>query len=257
MTLEAFLAANARNFGFGYGVQSTAEVASRLETEGHNLAERVLTPAEFDVFARLWVPKRRVEWLAGRLAAKAAFAHHRQLVAPDGQTLPTVGVPALSVLNRPSRAPFIQGHPELYVSISHAGEHAVAVIASFPIGVDIEAIEPRPALFADFYLCQQERDGLQVPNPSSTPGPMQAHEAGPAAQAEVDAQITRLWSRKEAVAKLLQVGGAIPFKGIDVSGDVATVIGDDSAANVRLVSGRYDGYWLSLAMQVPCPGDGL
>ena len=76
--MQPFLEANAGRFGFRYGIQETAEVASHLDAQGAAYAALLLSGAENDLFHTLRVDKRRIEWLAGRMAAKAAFAQYHR-----------------------------------------------------------------------------------------------------------------------------------------------------------------------------------
>lgn len=87
-----------------------------------------LHPLERDRLVHYRLPKRRLEWLAGRLCAKAALATHlasrlepsRLLIEPDGQGRPRAhGCPA-------------------HLSISHSQRRALAVASDQPVGVDTE-----------------------------------------------------------------------------------------------------------------------
>ncbi len=221
--MEAFLAEAARTFGFSYAIQSIPDLAAELDAAGDAFACARLTPAERARFATLRVPKRRAEWLAGRLAAKAAFARHAAAGTAPAE---------VSILSRPSRAPFIVEAPGLRLSISHCQDYAVAVVAAFDIGVDVERTEARPAVLARAILCPDEERLLE-------------HVCG--CPAEVDAMVTRFWSRKEAVAKFLHLGGSLDFRCINTAGDLACLPGL-AQAGVRLLSAPYDGYWISLAL---------
>lgn len=224
--MREFLNQNARAFGFFYGLQSTSELAAHLDVQGDGLAAFVLSDDEYAVFAQLPLTKRRNEWLSGRMAAKRAFAQCSAAL----ETAPTLA--EIVVLNGQSRAPFILGYPHLTLSISHSSEYAVAVIAPFSIGVDIEKIEHRPVSLMDYFFCRDEQHFIerecQVPE-------------------ERDATITHLWSRKEAVAKFLRMGGALDFKRTNVLNDHVCVRGV-SDARIRLVSGIRSGYSISLAL---------
>ena len=240
-SLQAFLREQAQKLGFGYALLEIDEVASRLNRHGEAYAGRVLTQAESLLWARFRVPKRRIEWLAGRLAAKAAFAQYAAAFL-EGQ-----GPSEVSVLSYPSRAPYVAEHPELCLSISHSNAYAVAVIAAFQIGVDLEQIESRPAAFADTFFCPNEL-ALLHERGASRPTPTAPHPCGRrTVSAEIDAWITCLWSRKEAVSKFLQVGGTLDFRRVDVSQDRVWVEGA-SQEQIFLVSHQGDGYCLSLAL---------
>lgn len=79
------------------------------------------------------VLKKQAEWLAGRLAVKQAAAEHLG-VDPRGVVVAT----------EPEGAPFLADHRAFAISISHSGDHAVAVISTIPgrrVAVDLERME--------------------------------------------------------------------------------------------------------------------
>jgi len=225
--MEEFLDQNAREFGFSYGLQDTSAVATCLNVQGDAWATSVLAEAETADFAQLPIQKRKIEWLSGRIAAKKAFAQHMATANP-GHTFPEI-----AVLNGRNRAPFILGYPDLTLSISHSSAHAVAVVAPFHIGVDIERIEPRPLTLADYFCCPEERGVIerecQLPD-------------------QKDATITWFWSRKEAVAKFLRLGGGLDFKHINTV-DEYVCVREVSGERIRLISKNCAGYCISLALR--------
>ncbi len=238
--MDEFLSTSARQFGFTYGLQATAEVAARLEAEGDSYTAAVLTPAEYALYAPLTVWRRRVEWLAGRLAARCALAGYWTASGrPSGRAHQDAS--SVSILSHPNQAPLIQEHPELHLSISHSHAYAVAVVALFEIGVDIEKVEPRPPALASYFFTPEERGWLGQGDPS----PKQAA-----------ARITRLWSRKEALTKYLQLGRALAFNQINVLPD-QVCLAERKLAPIHLVSGfqsdsdpESDGYCISIAIPV-------
>jgi 4'-phosphopantetheinyl transferase len=224
--MQAFLEENALWFGFYYGIQKTADIAAYLNTEGIAWAARLLTEAEMDRFAQFRNQKRKVEWLAGRMAAKTAFSRFAQ--AEDGFQRD----PEVSVLYEASGAPIFKDYPEVTLSISHSNEYALAVAAGFGIGVDIERIEPRPMALTDYFFCEDERRLLENDCPLQT---------------QKEAMITWLWSRKEALSKFLRLGGKLDFSRLNVVHDWVKV--EESTHNeVHLVSGECAGYCISLAL---------
>jgi phosphopantetheinyl transferase len=136
----------------------------------------VLTPAERDQFDRLGSDKRRRDWLAGRLAAKAAVAQWcRERAEPIPQEV--------ELANDQDGAPYFPALPRLRVSIAHGELGGVAAVHTALVGVDAERVAPRdPAVLAHF---------------------ARADEAAPDAAAQ-----TALWTVKEAVLKLLGLGFA-------------------------------------------------
>jgi 4'-phosphopantetheinyl transferase len=91
-------------------------------------------------------------------------------------------------------------HDTLHASLSHTkGAVAVAISRVAPVGVDVEAMAPLRELdlIADRMLTARERREVF-------------------ASADALAMFTRLWTRKEAVAKAFGVGFRVPFDEIDV-----------------------------------------
>ena len=140
----------------------------------------VLSERENAFFQTLKLPKRKAEWLGGRVALKrliSAYAHvHLQTVEvlPQAQS----GKPQLLIGGKQSLLPF---------SITHSQGFAVAALAPHAkfLGIDLEKISPRiNAWKQDFF------------HPTELTG-------------EGDAFLTKLWTQKEAVVKLLGTGLAI------------------------------------------------
>lgn len=218
--MQEFLETNAQKFGFFFGIQHIADMIASLDENGVGYASSILTDEENRVFKHLKIKKRKVEWLSGRIAAKKAFASYMSSLHCTNR------VSSISILNNQARAPYIVGHPELHLSISHSHEYAVALIARFKIGIDIEKIEPRPDSLAHYFCSQEERAMLEQE-------PMRKDEL-----------LTYFWSRKEAVSKFLGLGGKMNFKQISTVNDEIEI----SQEKIRLVSGECEGYWVSIAV---------
>ena len=67
----AFLQQQAQRFGFQYAVQRIDTVGAALRAQGDRYAATILSAEEQDRFARPVVPKRKLEWLAGRRTGQA------------------------------------------------------------------------------------------------------------------------------------------------------------------------------------------
>lgn len=150
---------------------------------------------------RLKFEKRKTDWLHGRIAAKEAV---RMLVKERlGRE---IGMLDIEISNDNERRPLVSvtgGIAGVFISISHTDGIALA-LASFlddgKPGVDAEQIQSRDADFADRFLTADELSYLNS-----------------FAARSRDAELTRLWTAKEAVYKSL--GGKfelISFQ-IDVS----------------------------------------
>ncbi|MFF8287064.1 hypothetical protein ACF06W_30730 [Streptomyces albus] len=151
------------------------------------LAGRHLTQDEAAFGAALPVPKRRAEWLAGRLALKSAVRAHQRYrlgcAATPGSRLP---VRTLADGLRAGK-PYVAAPVE--VALTHAGDFAVAVCGPRPVGVDLErhrTVTP--------YLARL----LTVPD-------------GPGTERLRRMPLTLRWAAKEAVLKHygfgLRIGG--------------------------------------------------
>ncbi len=183
-----------------------------------------LSPAEAAELAAL-PERRRVDRLAGRLAAERALAAHfageygweadpRELeIANDEDGRPELTLPE----DAPAPVPSF--------SISHCAQGGAAAAAAPGrlVGVDVESIVPRPLEVLAF-----------VSAPSENP-------AGPS---DPDAQ-ARLWTAKEAVLKLFGLGLDADAKAVRPEADGAVLTGLPAAAWKKLGAPRlrldYDG----------------
>jgi len=158
----------------------------------------LLSLREEKILAGLGLVPRRRKWLMGRAAAKRLV---RDMLG-DGQ----VPEKEISVLNQPSGEPFVliegKGGWDYPISISHRSEVGMAAAPrerTARIGADLETIEPRDAaLVRQFY----------------TDGEAQIVEA---ARTDRDEIVSRIWSAKEAVLKLLGLGLRIDTRGVLVN----------------------------------------
>ncbi|MEE1941354.1 hypothetical protein V1L54_18400 [Streptomyces sp. TRM 70361] len=139
-------------------VVSIAWLRERSEADRVALRARYLWDEEAARLATLHLPKRRSEWLAGRLAVKhsvcaylrrhggAATAPHEVRVRPVADGIragrPTVNAP-------------------VDVGLSHSGDLAVAVCGPRAVGIDLESDRPVPPLLAE--LLAVDRAGARNP----------------------------------------------------------------------------------------------
>ena len=89
-------------------------------------ADRILTEREKRVFNQLPNPKRKVEYLAGRFAAKEAFAK------AAGCGIGKLGFHDIEILNGESGAPILSAagyeRHRIFVSITHSRAYAAAQV---------------------------------------------------------------------------------------------------------------------------------
>ena len=210
--------------------RSQAERAAGLPAE----LRAHLSPAELTRLEGL-TPRRRLDRLAGRLAAKRALAAHftaeegwqadpRELViSNDDEGRPTLTLPAGVAAAIPS------------FSLSHCAEGGVAAAAApgRRVGVDLEMVVARPAEIFAFVSGPGEDRGRDP--------------ADPEAQA-------RLWTGKEAALKLLGLGLEADARAVlDEDGEVVFTGRPAEAWNalgrprVRLAYERLGGALLAVA----------
>jgi acyl transferase domain-containing protein/phosphopantetheinyl transferase len=152
------------------------------------ISRRYLTAAERAVYDEL-SPRRRRQWLAGRVAAKDAVLGYLRREHGIEQIYPQ----ELKVENDAAGAPRIRANvtdtvPEsLQLSLAHKGALAVAIVGTQPVGIDLERIEPRDEGFLEMVFTTAERALL-------------------ADDTDADAVWTRGWVVKEAVAKAAGTG---------------------------------------------------
>lgn len=169
--------------GIACTVLALSEVAERLPADPQrSTLMQWLSAVEQRRFAELTVRKRRVEWLAGRLAAKHAlqaltFEEHWPLQA--------------SVFNDAAGRPAFEGAT---VSISHSRHEAVAAVARVPLGVDTECYD---ALGADSLAMVLRREEVLAVQADWRCDPRVAR--------------TLLWCLKEALFKAAGSGAFMPF----------------------------------------------
>jgi 4'-phosphopantetheinyl transferase len=174
-------------------------------------AEALLAPAEVAIYAALKVPKRRSDWLLGRITAKQLVAAHlgKQNDAP---TLQEIVVAAGN-----DGAPFVSLHgAQLPLSLSISHSHAVAFCAlvdapgaavgvSATVGADIEFIETRdPAFLRDYFTADEQAAAWAWPEP--------------------EVATTLLWSAKEAMLKALREGLRVDTRHVRIG--LPAVLGD-------------------------------
>lgn len=133
--------------------------------------------------------KRRQDWLLGRWTAK----HLVQSVLKE-TTGQEPAFTAITVRNGRNGDPLvlINDNPAMSLSISHSNGYAFCAVVqqqSWPIGADIEHVEPRSSTFVGDYFTDDE-----ITRVSQVRG-----------QAR-DMLVNAIWSAKEATLKALRVG---------------------------------------------------
>ena len=178
---------------------SISAVGALMEEEIHGPGRLRgwLTPTELRTFQAFTVPKRRLDWLAGRLAAKEAIRARLDTGGRDSfRTIEIVP----SILAQDSGRPryTVHGHEgPLGLSICHAGDIAAAALASYPkweIGIDLERALPREASLESVALSNRER-----------------HQLRSLEFADRHRAVTLIWVVKESLLKALGLGLRMPL----------------------------------------------
>ncbi len=167
-------------------------------------------------------PVRQLQWLLGRIAAKDAV----RLWLARGKGGEMLHPAAFIIRKDEEGRPFVANVPQYqalpHISISHSGQHAVAVAHEARIGIDIERIEQRGMPFLESFSTSRERallESLELPSR--------------------DALVTSLWCAKEAVAKCLGTGvKSAPqlFEAIQICGDGRITVTRKGGGGTYLVS---------------------
>lgn len=147
-----------------------------VDLSGLPPADRILSARETAFYETLKFPKRRTEWLGGRFALKTLVCGLEGVSAARVEVLPREGgKPALLVDGKQSSLAF---------SITHSRGWAAAAVSRECrfLGVDLEKTERRIAAWAEDFFHPSERTSMD------------------------DAFLTALWTKKEAVSKLLGTG---------------------------------------------------
>lgn len=154
------------------------------------LARLVLSRGELDEYYAFSHPGRRKAWLFGRAAVKDAV--RKWIKRRHGLDLYPADV---IVKHDDSGRPYVEGHwlaqvssaPQ--VSLAHKEQMAIGIAAGQPVGIDLEAVEPRDSGFVETAFEPAERTQAQGWS-----------------GAERDEWLTRMWCAKEAVGKWLGIG---------------------------------------------------
>ncbi|UCC51529.1 MAG: 4'-phosphopantetheinyl transferase superfamily protein [Anaerolineaceae bacterium] len=154
----------------------------------------LLSEEETAVFNKLRILKRRQDWLLGRWTAKHLI--QEMMHQKHGESVP---LNAISILAAEDGAPLAKLNSQFdhhgsrfTVSISHSqGSSFCAVIErpNWPLGADIERIEPRARNFTADFFTEAEQAFIEQSRPEM-----------------VDALVTTIWSGKEAALKAIRQG---------------------------------------------------
>jgi 4'-phosphopantetheinyl transferase len=187
-------------------VVSIAWLGSLPETARAALERRELHPQEAAHAATLWLLKRRLEWVAGRLAtSRAVRAHQRRHLGHE----PGPRRIKVSQIRSGPRAGKPTANAPVQIGLSHSGDFAVAACGPRPIGVDLERTRPMPPPLLDL---------LATPYADEAAEAAEAAEPVPAHPALREMAPSLHWACKEAVLKRLGVGLRVDPREVTLTG---------------------------------------
>jgi 4'-phosphopantetheinyl transferase len=201
-------------------------------------ANRVLTRADWDEINGIRHAATRLRAIAARTALRTALSH-----AVDGQ----VPASAWRLARTPCGKPYVCPElPPVHFNVSHTdGLSVIAVSRDRPVGIDIEANQiSLDDEFVRTFLSRREWDAVR-----RLPQGRRQHDT------------IRLWTLKEAYAKLLGTGISADFKSLEFQLDPARLMSSrESAKEGRgtrflswSVSGPTGSCQLTLAIGQPRP----
>ncbi len=194
-----------------------SNVKKTLEKKGEGVYKKFLTDWEHSYVDELKIPKRKTDFLSGRMAGKRAVKRHliknhgsnkaNSLQFSDIEIKRTVtGRPLVFIKDGSSQ----NGSSEYLISLSHTEGVAASLVCNKNdckgIGIDIEKIEKRDNSLLDVAFSEEEIAKLKqiiIDDPNSS-------------NSRLDEEVSRCWSTKEAVMKSMGVGVNIDLKDIEV-----------------------------------------
>jgi len=112
--------------GTGIDIIELSRIQKAYESLGDKFLKKILHSTEWEIFSGIQGEKRKLEFLAGRFAAKEAFMKAKGV----GMAL---SFSSIAVLNEKSGAPYIlyeESAPceKIHLSLSHSKDYAVASV---------------------------------------------------------------------------------------------------------------------------------
>ena len=143
-----------------------------------NELNNILSESELETFKQLKSLKRQTEWIGGRLAAKRALKNSYNEYEMN----------SIITGYKDNGIPYIKNPDKnINLSISHSGNYAAAVISELPVAIDIEEIKTEENNSMLYLFNDEEKEHIK-----NISDGFSKYE-----------YITRLWSAKESVIKIL------------------------------------------------------
>lgn len=197
--------------GIAFAMVDIPAIGKMYSRHGSESYRHLLTEWECAYADSRKIPKRRIDFLSGRIAGKRAVSEYLNITGQAGGESPGFndieirktdsGAPAVCIMNEKS---------DLLISISHSGRYAVSMVSDLMhyrgIGIDVEMIEERDNSFLSVAFSDAEIARLrrEQKNPSGDSGK------------GMDDEITRHWTIKESMLKSLGIGLNVDLRDIDI-----------------------------------------
>jgi 4'-phosphopantetheinyl transferase len=230
--LNSFLQNTAKKYEFSFEVIYLRHFMRDVFSKDKNVWG-VFSEIERSIINKYENPKKRIQWMAGRYAGKMAIK--KLLIKADSSDMDNIDVTKISIKNGVNLAPFIEGYPQLNISISHSYPYCLALASKHKIGVDIEKTITIVQPMLKFYYTQDEINEINKLSQLDKKN-------------EANSLATLYWTRKEAISKLQREGMNMDFRKIDTLHDITTLHGM-SIDKVRTVSIQNRHCSLSLAFE--------
>jgi phosphopantetheinyl transferase (holo-ACP synthase) len=177
-------------------------------------AGEVLTNGEMKIFEGFRFPRRRREWLAGRLAVKEAVC---ALLAQATRPLYDIEI-GVDSRGKPFLLSGVEGANPVYISISHSGDSALGLASPVPCALDFQEIRSSLARVEAKFARVNEALRLVSCHPDRL------------------AALGLLWAGKEALRKYVNLWPLLGFFEADLDKVVAQ--GDGFLLSFQTVPGK-------------------
>ncbi|NHK31684.1 MAG: acyltransferase domain-containing protein [Asgard group archaeon] len=173
-------------------VVNVDQIKNKVKTDPQYL-DNFLHAEEMMNFESLSIEKRRYEWVAGVIAIKTALL----------KISPNIQLKEVKIEKNKLGKPFIQlkNKKPFYLSITHSNGFAVGIVDSCNnTGIDLEIKKKRDKSFVEELISSKEREFIKNQ------------------QQEINEELlTKIWTAKEAVSKVLGVGLNIDLHDLIIS----------------------------------------
>jgi phosphopantetheine--protein transferase-like protein len=187
-------------------------VAPAMVYAGLNQHTHILSDAERIAAARHARASDAERYRASRVLLRTALSQGRTDIAPD----------AWSFAESEHGKPQVTGEQNAHFNISHTEEGLALAVSRFPVGIDVEDLtrDVNESLFRTMLTPAEHRRLMRC------------------SPAKRSRQFLKIWSMKEAYAKLLGLGHSLDFAKIEVSLGKGRLIADGNFSHEtsRLVS---------------------